>query len=64
MKLWAIKWPSGWVDHRSLGSTRRDAWFNFDRENLNWTPAYQEKIRKQRRKGLIRAVKVTLEELP
>lgn len=65
MSLWAIQitpWasrrPRPWLNPRTLSYTRRGAW-ELLREG--GTPTWLKEIKRRQRKGMMRAVKVTLE---
>lgn len=65
--LWAIRHTtrsgSTWVNYLCIRSTRREAWREHDQQNENATPAYLKELKRRRRKGLDRAVKVTVQEV-
>ena len=72
MKLWAIQWgpyPSnprsrGWIDHRSVSMKRSDAWKRFaENESPHATDKWKAEVKKRRRKGWIKAVRVSLERI-
>lgn len=60
MKGWAIKWPSGWIDNRTVSSTRKDAWLCHSTGAMASYRAYLKRIR---RNGTLRAFKVELKEI-
>lgn len=72
MIRWAIKWgpwatnprSSGYIDLRTISSTRRGAWKLFtDYESPTATDHWRAKIKRGRRNGEIRAVRVEVKEV-
>jgi hypothetical protein len=65
--LWAIRHTtrsgSTWIDYTCIRSTRREAWREYERHNEGATPAYIKELARNRRKGITRAVKVTVQEV-
>lgn len=73
MKLWAIRWgpyptnprSRSWIDWTTISMTRRDAWKKHaDGESPNATPKWRADLKRRRRKGYIRAVRVEVKEVP
>ncbi|MDP9992032.1 hypothetical protein J2W28_001060 [Variovorax boronicumulans] len=73
MKLWAIRWgpfptnprSHGWVDWTTIGRTRREAWEKHaGNESPNATPHWRAKLKRMRRTGVIRAVRIEVTEVP
>lgn len=65
--LWAIRHTtrsgSAWLDYTSVRSTRRECWRAYDKAQEGATAKWHAEVKRRRRKGLIRAVKVTLKEI-
>lgn len=63
--LWAIQHTtrsgSTWLDHTTVRSTRREAWRASDKANEGATDKWIKELARRRRKGTMRAVKVTLQ---
>lgn len=73
MKRWAIKWgpwasnprAAGYIDERTISSTRRGAWQLFASiESPHATDHWRARIKRGRRSGEIRAVRIEIKELP
>ncbi len=73
MKLWAIKWgpwktnprSRGYIDTTTISGTRRDAWKAFEKGALgNATDSWRATLKRRRRSGEIRAVRIEVKELP
>lgn len=66
--LWAIQWgphsnrARGWIDYTTISTLRRDAWAEFEKNtnHRNVSEKWLKEVKRRRRKGLIRAVRVTL----
>lgn len=62
--LWAIEVTpfnprsKPWLDYETVSSRRKYAWEKFGR---NGTPKWHQEIKRRQRKGLLRAVKVTIQ---
>lgn len=72
MKLWAIQWgpyPTnprcrGWIDHTTVSIKRTEAWDRFaENESPHATDKWKAELKKRRRKGWIKAVRVSLERI-
>lgn len=65
--LWAIRHTtragSTWLDHTTVRCTRRECWRVFYKASEGATAKWHAEVERRRRKGLIRAIKVTLKEL-
>lgn len=73
MTLWAIQWgpyptnprSKGWIDVTTVNPQRKGAWATWVRQNigdgeLGAREEWKRELLKRRRKGWIKAVKVTL----
>lgn len=64
---WAIKWSNGrsaHIDHRTVSTTRAEAWKRHVEEiSPHATPSWLAKLKRKRRNGEIRAVKIRIEEI-
>lgn len=64
---WAIKWSNGrgsFIDHRTVSPTRSGAWELHAKEiPPHATPLWLAKLKRKRRNGEIRAVKIKIEEI-
>lgn len=72
MMRWAIKWgpwatnprSRGYIDERTISATRRGAWQQFAaNESPAATDHWRAKIKRGRRSGEIRAVRIEIKEL-
>ena len=55
---WASRRPRPWLNANTVSSTRRGAW---EKLREGGTPFWHKEIKKRQRKGLLRAVKVTIQ---
>ena len=69
MTYWAIKWlpksgrGAGFIDYCTVTQLRRDAWQEHaDNISEHATPKWLKELKRRRRLGLIRAVKVEIKE--
>ncbi|MDB5975202.1 MAG: hypothetical protein JWR07_1962 [Nevskia sp.] len=62
--LWAIQHTthsgSTWLDYTTVRSTRREAWRTLDDHYKDYADRWIKELARKRRKGILRAVKVTL----
>lgn len=71
MKLWAIQWgpypnnrSKGWIDHTTVSMKRKDAWKRFkENESPHATAHWKAELKRRRRMGYIKAVRVNLERV-
>jgi hypothetical protein len=72
MKLWAIRWgpyptnprSRGVVDWTTISRTRNDAWDRHEGNvSPNATPHWRAKLKRMRRTGVLRAVRVEVKEI-
>ncbi|MEO8391173.1 hypothetical protein [Polaromonas sp.] len=67
MTLWAIKVTPihgrgrQWIDYTTVSQLQKDAWKKFSGEHV--AEAWLAEIAQRRRRGLLRAVKVTVQEV-
>lgn len=67
MTLWAIRHTarsgSTWLDYTTVRSTRRECWRAFNESQEGATEVWFKELRRRRRKGTMRAVKVQLQDV-
>jgi hypothetical protein len=70
MTLWAIQWGpyprnrgKGWIDHTTVSMRRRDAWQKFKDNEAPTTDHWKAELKRRRRNGWIKAVRVKLERV-
>jgi hypothetical protein len=66
MRLWAIWWGhprgGGYIDYLTVRSTRRDAWAAHTAGvSEHSTPMWLAEMKRRRRNGLIKAVRIKIE---
>ena len=77
MKLWAIQWGpyptnprsrAGWIDVSTIRPQRNQAWAAWTSQNIGEgeagaRPEWKQELMRRRRKGWIKAIRVTLERI-